>query len=164
MKLFFITLLFLSLPLKVQAGFPEGKNGFDIKKIENNFRLPCDEIGNDKCIARSIGIAACTLVFGIEANKELPESIKNSDLIFRALIKGNNLDVNSIFDENLSIKNNVKEEAIKSINWCRENIKLSIPKLTNLPKEELDERRLEELTNTFPYWYLNTLEEIRRGK
>ena len=164
MKLFFITLLFLSLPLKVHAGFPEGKNGFDIKKIENNFRLPCDEIGNDKCIARSIGIAACTLVFGIEANKELPESIKNSDLIFRALMKGNNLDVNSIFDENLSIKNNVKEEAIKSINWCRENIKLSIPKLTNLPEEELNEKRIQELADTFPKWYLHTLEEIRRGK
>ena len=163
MKLFFITLLFLSLPLKVHAGFPEGKNGFDIKKIENNFRLPCDEIGNDKCIARSIGIAACTLVFGIEANKELPESIKNSDLIFRALMKGNNLDVNSIFDENLSIKNNVKEEAIKSINWCRENIELSIPKLTNLPKEELNEKRIQELADTFPKWYLHTLEEIRRG-
>ena len=164
MKHFLITLLFLSLPLNVQAGFPEGKDGFNIIKIEDNFRLPCEEIGDYKCIARSIGIAACTLVFGLEANKELAESIKNSDLIFRALMKGNNLDVNSIFDENLSIKNNVKEEAIKSINWCRENIKLSIPKLTNLPKEELDERRLEELTNTFPDWYLNTLEEIRRGK
>ena len=164
MKLFFITLLFLSLPLKVHAGFPEGKNGFDIKKIENNFRLPCDEIGNDKCIARSIGIAACTLVFGIEANKELPESIKNSDLIFRALMKGNNLDVNSIFDENLSIKDDVKKEAIKSINWCRENIELSIPKLTNLPKEELNEKRIQELADTFPKWYLHTLEEIRRGK
>ena len=164
MKLFFITLLFLSLPLKVHAGFPEGKNGFDIKKIENNFRLPCDEIGNDKCIARSIGIAACTLVFGIEANKELPESIKNSDLIFRALMKGNNLDVNSIFDENLSIKNNVKEEAIKSINWCRENIKLAMPKLTNLPEKELNEKRTQELADTFPKWYLHTLEEIRRGK
>ena len=164
MKLFFITLLFLSLPLKVHAGFPEGKNGFDIKKIENNFRLPCDEIGNDKCIARSIGIAACTLVFGIEANKELPESIKNSDLIFRALMKGNNLDVNSIFDENLSIKDDVKKEAIKSINWCRENIELSIPKLTNLPEEELNEKRIQELADTFPKWYLHTLEEIRRGK
>ena len=164
MKLFFITLLFLSLPIKVQAGFPEGKDGFNIKKIESNFRLPCKEIGNDKCIARSIGIAACTLVFGIEANKELPESIKNSDLIFRALMKGNNLDVNSIFDKNLSIKNNVKEEAIKSINWCRENIKLSIPKLTNLPKDELDEERLEELTETFPKFYLHTLETIRRGE
>ena len=153
-----------SLPIKVQAGFPEGKDGFNIKKIESNFRLPCKEIGNDKCIARSIGIAACTLVFGIEANKELPESIKNSDLIFRALMKGNNLDVNSIFDENLSIKNNVKEEAIKSINWCRENIELSIPKLTNLPEEELNEKRIQELADTFPKWYLHTLEEIRRGK
>ena len=76
----------------------------------------------------------------------------------------NNLDINSIFDENLTVKEEVEEEAIKSINWCRENIKLSIPKLTNLPKEELDEKRLEELTNTFPDWYLNTLEEIRRGK
>ena len=37
MKLFFITLLFLSLPLKVHAGFPEGKNGFDIKKIIHGF-------------------------------------------------------------------------------------------------------------------------------
>ena len=164
MKLFFITLLFLSLPLKVHAGFPEGKNGFDIKKIENNFRLPCDEIGNDNCIARSIGIAACTLVFGIEANKELPESIKNSDLIFRALMKGNNLDVNSIFDENASIKDEVKEEAIKSINWCRENIKLAIPKLTNLLEKELSEKRIQELADTFPKWYLHTLEEIRRGK
>lgn len=164
MKNVLITLLFLSLPLNVQAGFPEGKNRFNIKKIEDNFRLPCEEIGDDKCIARSIGIAACTLVFGIEANKELAESIKNSDLIFRVLMKGNNLDVNSIFDENLLIKNNVKKEAIKSINWCRENIKLSIPKLTNLHKEDLDEKRLEELTNTFPDWYLNTLEEIRRGK
>ena len=164
MKNFLITLLFLSLPLNLQAGFPEGKDGFNIKKIEDNFRLPCEEIGDDKCIARSIGIAACTLVFGIEANKELAESIKNSDLIFRTLMRGNNLDVNSIFDKNLTIKEEVEEEAIKSINWCRENIKLSIPKLTNLSKEELDEKRLEELTNTFPDWYLNTLEEIRRGK
>jgi len=159
-----ITLLFFSFPFALQAGFPEGKDGFNIKKIEDNFRLPCKEMGDDKCIARSIGIAACTLVFGIEANKGLPESIKNSDLIFRALMKGNNLDVNSIFDKNASIKDEVKEEAIKSINWCRENIKLSIPKLTNLPKEELDEKRLEELTDTFPKFYLHTLETIRRGE
>ena len=86
------------------------------------------------------------------------------DLIFRALMKGNNLDINSIFDENSSIKDEVKAEAITSINWCRENIKLSIPKLTNLSKEELDEKKLEELTETFPKFYLHTLETIRRGE
>ncbi len=82
--------------------------------------MPCEEIGDDKCIARTIGIASCTLVFGIEANKQLAESIKNSDLIFRSLMRGNNLDVNSIFDKNLTIKEEFEEEAIKSINWCRE--------------------------------------------
>ena len=78
-------------------------------------------------------------------------------------MKGNNLDVNSIFDKNLSLKDDVKKEAIKSINLCRENIKLSIPKLTNLPKKDLDEKRVEELTETFPKFYLHTLEQIRRG-
>ena len=36
--------------------------------------------------------------------------------------------------------------------------------MTNLPVEELNERRIEELTDTYPKWYLNTLEEIRRGQ
>ena len=51
MKKFLIALLFLSLPYSVEAGFPEGEDGFNIEKIENNYRLPCKEIGKDKCIA-----------------------------------------------------------------------------------------------------------------
>ena len=43
-------ILFL-FPFSAQAGFPEGENGYDLKKIEESFRLPCDEIGNDDCIA-----------------------------------------------------------------------------------------------------------------
>ena len=164
MKSFLNILLFLSLPCAVKAGFPEGENGFDIKKIEENYRLPCKRIGNDKCIARSIGISACTLVYGIEANQSFQESLRNTDLIFRAIMKGNNLDVNSIFDKNNSIKKDIKDEAIKTIKYCRENIKKVIPKMTNLPEEELNEKRIEELTDTYPKWYLHTLEEIRRGE
>ncbi len=163
MNKFLVTLLFLSLPFAIEAGFPEGKDGFNIKKIENNYRLPCKEIGNDKCIARSLGISACTFVYGIEANQSFQESLKNTDLIFRALMKGNNLDVNSIFDKKYSIKKDIKDEAIKTITYCRENIKKVIPKMTNLPKEELNEKKIEELTDTYPKWYLNTLEEIRKG-
>ena len=44
------------------------------------------------------------------------------------------------------------------------NIKKVIPEMTNLPEEELNERRIEELTDTYPKWYLHTLEEIRRGE
>ena len=61
-------------------------------------------------------------------------------------------------------KKNIKDEAIKTINYCRENIKLVIPKITNLPKEELDKKKIEDLTDTYPKWYLNKLEEIRRGE
>ena len=79
-------------------------------------------------------------------------------------MKGNNLDVNSIFDKNNSIKKDIKDEAIKTIKYCRENIKKVIPEMTNLPEEELNERRIEELADTYPKWYLHTLEEIRRGQ
>ena len=166
MKSFLTTLVlsFLSLSLNVKAGFPEGENGFDINRIKENYRLPCKEIGNEKCIARSIGISACTFVYGIESNQSFQVSLRNTDLIFRAIMKGNNLDVNSIFDKNNSIKKNIKDEAIKTIKYCRENIKLVIPKITNLPKEKLNEKKIEELTDTYPNWYLHTLEEIRRGK
>ena len=164
MKSFLTILLFLSFPFNVEAGFPEGENGFDIKKIKENYRLPCNEIGKDKCIARSIGISACTFVYGIESNKSFQESLRNTDLIFRAIMKGNNLDVNSIFDKNNSIKKSIKDEAIKTIKFCRENIKKVIPKITNLPEEKLNEKRIEELADNYPKWYLHTLEEIRRGQ
>ena len=164
MNKFLFTLLFLSLSFPVKAGFPEGKDGFNIKKIEDSYRLPCNEIGKDNCIARSIGISACTFVYGIEANQSFQESLRNTDLIFRAIMKGNNLDVNSIFDKNNSIKKPIKDEAIKTIKYCRENIKKVIPKITNLPEEELDKKKIEDLTDTYPKWYLNTLEEIRRGE
>ena len=42
-----ITFLFLSFSFDVKAGFPEGENGFVIKKFEENYRLPCKKIGND---------------------------------------------------------------------------------------------------------------------
>ena len=164
MKSFLTILLFLSLPFNVKAGFPEGENGFDIKKIENNYRLPCKEIGKDKCIARSIGISACTFVYGIESNQSFQESFINTDLIFIAIMKGNNLDINSIFDKNNSIKKIIKDEAIKTIQYCRENIKKVIPKITNMPEEKLNKKRIEELSDTYPKWYLHTLEEIRRGE
>tara|TARA_B100000886_G_scaffold302895_1_gene233207 strand:+ start:41 stop:310 length:270 start_codon:yes stop_codon:yes gene_type:complete len=50
------TIVFL-FPFSVNAGFPEGAYGYGLKKIEESFRLPCDEIGNDDCIARALGVA-----------------------------------------------------------------------------------------------------------
>ena len=35
----------LIFPIHAYAGFPEGENGYELKKIEQSFKLPCSEIG-----------------------------------------------------------------------------------------------------------------------
>ena len=80
-------ILSLLFPFSAKAGFPEGKNGYDLKKIEESFRLPCYEIGNDDCIARALGVGACTLVFGINKDKEPAEALKIADNVLIALLK-----------------------------------------------------------------------------
>ena len=72
-RLIFVLIIFL-FPIFAQAGFPEGEKVYDLKKIEESFRLPCDEIGNDDCIARVLGVGACTWVFGINKDKEPAEA------------------------------------------------------------------------------------------
>ena len=85
-SLIFAAILFL-FPFYAQAGFPECENGYDLKKIEESFRLPCDEIGNDDCIARALGVGACTWVFGINKDKEPAEALKIADSVLIALLK-----------------------------------------------------------------------------
>ena len=54
--------------MKTSASFLEGEKEYD-QKIEESFKLPCDEIGNDECIARAFRVVGCTLVFGIKKGK-----------------------------------------------------------------------------------------------
>ena len=50
-------------------------------------------------------------------------------------MKGNNLDINSIFEKDGSIKEAIVKEAVYRINFCKETTKLAIPKLMKkLPK------------------------------
>tara|TARA_B100001057_G_scaffold477795_1_gene547438 strand:+ start:557 stop:1057 length:501 start_codon:yes stop_codon:yes gene_type:complete len=164
-KLFFLSLFFLS-PFPILAGFPEGEKGLDIEKIENAFRLPCDEIGNDNCIARSLGISGCTWMFQVRDGKRSKDALNISDEVFVALMKGNNLDINQMFDKDGSIKKIIKEEAVQRISMCREATIQALPNLIkDLPEGiELSEERKERLANSFPMEYLRMFENIRRGK
>ena len=112
------------LPFSAYAGFPEGEKGYNLKKIEESFKLPCDEIGNDNCIARALGVGACTWIFGINKDKELGEVLKISDSFLIALLKGNNLELKSMIEKDGLIKKNIKKEATFRINFCREEKKL----------------------------------------
>ena len=92
-KLFLLSLLIsLTSPMKTIAGFPEGEKGYDLKKIEESFKLPCDEIGNDECIARAFGVGACTWVFGIKKGKESKEALRIADEVLIGEIKLINID------------------------------------------------------------------------
>ena len=167
MKIFLLLNLFISLisPIKTLAGFPEGEKGYDLKKIEDSFKLPCDEIGNDECIARAFGVGACTWVFGLNKGKETGEALRIADSVLIALMKGNNLDINSIFEKDGSIKEGIQKEAIYRINFCKDVTKLVIPKLIKkLPEGvELDEEKIDNLTKVFPLQYLSMFEQMRKG-
>ena len=164
-KLFFLSLLFLS-QFPILAGFPEGEKGLDIEKIENAFRLPCDEIGSDNCIARSLGISGCTWMFQVRDGKKSKDALNISDEVFVALMKGNNLDINQMFNKEGSIKKGIKEEAVQRISMCREATLEAIPSLIKeLPEGiELTEERKQNLANIFPMEYLRMFENIRKGK
>ena len=156
----------LLFPFSAQAGFPEGENGYDLKKIEESFRLPCNEIGNDDCIARALGVGACTWIFGINKDTEPAEALKIADNVLIALLKGNDLDLNSMFEKDGLIKTNIKKEATYRINFCREETKKAIPKLIKkLPDGVvLDEERIENLTRVFPLQYLSMFEQFSKYK
>ncbi len=163
MKSLIVTAILL-FPFSAQAGFPEGENGYDIKKIEESFRLPCDEIGNDDCIARALGVGACTWIFGINKDKEPTEALKISNTVLIALLKGNNLDLRSMLEKDGLIKTNIKEEATYRINFCRKETKKAIPKLVKkLPEGVLlDDERVENLTRVFPLQYLSMFEQFSK--
>ena len=164
MKKILLATVFLLLPFSAYAGFPEGEKGYDYKKIEEAFRLPCDEIGNDDCFARAFGVGACTWVFGIKKGKDPTEALQIADKVLIALLKGNNLDIKTIFEEDGSIKENIKKEANYRIGFCKEVTKAAIPKLIKkLPKGiELDEEKIEDLATVLPLQYLSMFEQMKK--
>ena len=151
MNKIFAFILILILPAYAYAGFPEGEKGYDLNKIEKSFKLPCSEIGNDQCLARAVAMGGCIYSFEINKGKENEDALKKSDEVLIALLDGNSLDINNMFENDGSIKNDIRSEVISRINSCREATKKAIPNLVKLPEGmEMTEERLESLTNTYP--------------
>ena len=165
MKRLLLASLFLLLPFAAHSGFPEDKDGYDINKIKEAFRLPCKDIDKDECISRALGIGACTWIFEVNRGVENMEALKTGDMILMALVTGNELDLNNMYEKDGSIKLSIKKEAVNRINFCREETKKAIPKIVKLPEGmELNEERIESLVNTFPNQYLYSLEQMKKGQ
>ncbi len=153
----------LIFPIHAYAGFPEGDNGYKLKKIEQSFKLPCSEIGKDKCLARVISMGGCIYSFEINKGKDNEAALRKSDEVLISLLDGNNLDINNIYAQDGSIKSEIRIEIISRINFCRQAIKEAIPNLIKLPEGmEMTEDRLEILTDTYPQYYLHMFEKTRK--
>ena len=165
-KFIALVFFFISPPFAAIAGFPEGENCYDLEIHENSFRLPCDEIGSDDCVARVFGVGACTWIFGIKNGKEPSDALRIADQVLIPLLKGNNLDINSAFNKEWSIKENIKKESTYRINFCKEETKLAIPRLIKKLPEGilLDEEQIENHATAFPLQYLSMFEVMRKRK
>ena len=154
----------LIFPIHAYAGFPEGENGYELKKIQQSFKLPCSEIGKDKCLARVISMGGCIYSFEINKGKDNEAALRKSDEVLISLLDGNNLDINNIFAKDGSIKNDIRTEVISRINFCRDATKEAIPNLVKLPEGmEMTEENLEILTDTYPQYYLHMFEQMRKN-
>jgi len=158
----FAGLLFL-MPLNTYA-LPESAE--NIRKLEEGFRLPCDEIGNDNCISRLIGVNACTFIFGINKGKSYKDALKIADNVFVAVMKGNNLNANEMFEKDGFIKKQIRIESTARINMCREQTKKAIPVLfkESFGGDDLPEERIEGASLAFAEYWLDNFEMMRRGK
>ena len=161
-KLLLAGLLFIT-PLTANA-LPESAE--NLKKLEQGFILPCDEIGNENCISRLIGVNACTFIFGINKGQNYKDALRIADNVFIAVMKGNNLDVNEMFEKDGFIKKQIRVESKARINMCREQTKQAIPVLfkESFGGDELPEERIEGASLAFAEYWLDNFEIMRRGK
>ena len=107
------------------------------------------------------GIKNAILRYRWQQGKSIKEALDIADSTFAAIMKSNDLDPYTIFNEEGSIKKEVKDEAIYRINMCSKAIKESMPSLLKQTNGEVaSAERIEEETKTFPYYWLDSIENM----
>ena len=135
------------------------------KKLGNELKLNCKDVGSESCFSRFIGLSACTFMYGIAKNdKTVKESLDIADDLFLLLAKGNNLDPNDMFDEKDLIKQAIRVETVERVEKCKEWARQAIPKIVlERTGKEATPEFIDGATKTFGMWWLHTLEQVKRG-
>ena len=100
-----------------------------------------------------------------KSEKTVKESIDIADDLFVLLMRGNGLNPNSMFDDQNLIKESIRSETIERVDKCKEWTKEAIPKIV-LEKtgKPTTPEFIDGATKTFGFWWLGTLEQIKRGQ
>ena len=160
MKKFIIASLFFFTPVAYSAETP------DMEKLGKAMKLNCKTFGNDSCTSRFIAVSACTFAYGIaKSDKTVDESLDIADDLFVLLMRGNGLNPNDMFDEKNLVKESIKSETIERVDKCKEWTREAIPKIVlERTGKEATPEFVDGATKTFGFWWLGTLEQIKRGK
>ena len=103
----------LSILIFTGAAFAVPESPDQFKKIEDEFRLACDEYGQESCLARLVAMSGCTYVFSLNAGNNIQKSLKVADSLFAAMMKGNRLKIETMFNESGNIKKVIKVKSRK---------------------------------------------------
>ena len=160
MKKFIIASLLLFAPVTYSATtLNPGELGKAVK-------LECQTLGADSCTSRFIAVSACTFSYGIaKSEKTVKESIDIADDLFVLLMRGNGLNPNSMYDDQNLIKESIRSETIERVAKCKEWTEEAIPKIA-LEKtgKPATQKFIDGATKTFEFWWLGTLQQIKRGQ
>ena len=160
-KLFLIFLLFIGSANAV----PE--NPDQLKKLEDEFRLACDTYGEPSCISRFTAMAGCTFVLAINSGKTTQEALDIADSLFTSVMRGNKIEIESIFTSKNLVKPEIRSEAIERMKICSAQtssaVAAMLKELSNT-NEDPPPKLIEMATADFPYFWMRSLEDIRQGR
>ena len=148
------------------AAFAVPESPDQLKKIEDEFRLACDENGQESCLARLVAASGCTYIFSLNSGNNIQKSLNVADNLFVAMMKGNRLKVETMFNESGNIKKVIKDESISRMKYCEKEIKTAMPIMLRKASggKEPPEELIKYAANDFPYYWLRSLEDIRQGR
>ena len=170
-SLLFTLLAALALPTAVYSTTeiePETKSQIlnnPFERLGNEAKFNCKEFGEDSCFSRFIAMSACSFAQSINSDKSVKESLSIADDLFYLLASGHGLDINNIFDEKDLIKQDIRVETIERVKLCNGWTREAIPKIVlERTGKEATPEFVDGATKTFGFWWLGTLEQIKRGK
>ena len=158
--------LLLLILLSTGAAFAVPESPDQLKKIEDEFRLACNENGQESCLARLVAASGCTYIFSLNSGINIQKSLNVADSLFVAMMKGNRLKIETMFNESGNIKKVIKDESISRMKYCEKEIKTAMPIMLRKASggKEPPEELIKYVANDFPYYWLRSLEDIRKGR
>ena len=110
-----------------------------------------------------MAMGACTYFISINKGKSNSEAMKIGDAMFVYMMHSHQIKPKILFNTDLQIKENIKNEFINRTNFCKSEIEKAVPLIFKETQgNDINEQPelKQRLVKAFPFWYLEALEKI----